>query len=115
MDKSEIYQTLQKTIHGYCDKLTNNEVIVIVDSFVFYQDYDLDEAKKIFESFLNHFDIKETFEKHLIDRRKESCFKKVHGADLYFLEDLQTSLLVSVYNKFRNGTVRNNKRRKRTS
>jgi hypothetical protein len=112
MDSQDINITIQKSVNDYCEKITKNEFIVIVDSFVFYRNYDLEQAKEIFEAFLTEFDIKRTFENHLIDLTGETYFKKTHGANLHFLEDIQTCLLVCSYNKFRNDTVRNNKRRR---
>lgn len=115
MDRQDLFLSIQKSVNNYCEKLPKNEFIVIVDSFVFYQTYESEKAKEIFEHFLNEFEIKVSFENHLIDKSKVSYFLKTHGADLQFLEDIKNSLLVCSYNKFRNDTVRNNKRRKRKS
>lgn len=102
MDAQQIFITLQKNVFDYCDKVTDLEFIVIVDSFVFHNEVDTKTKKDILDKFLVKFEVKESFENHLLDLANQPYFLKVSGSSLNFLENLKRALLVCSYNKFRN-------------
>lgn len=109
------YHTLQKNVVEYCEKLSDKELVSLIDTFVFYNETDDDI---ILNGFLEHYHAKNIHDRHMNDIKKQPYFLSCSGSDLHFLENLKTFLLVGSYNRFRHETIRNisktNKRKKKS-
>ena len=87
---------IQEIVFEYCDKLTSNELITIIDGFVFNK-----IRNTLIDSFLNEMDGLSSYINHLSDIEKNPYFLKCSGSDLQHLELLNRALFLYSYNKYR--------------
>lgn len=97
MDK---FITIQKEVFRFCEKLENEYLRDLIDSFVFKINHSVDG---VVGEFLEFTHCRNSYERHLDDlvAGDKRYFLRCSGSDLYYLEDLKRALLVYSYNRWK--------------
>lgn len=111
MEENNLFNTIQKAVFEYCEKIDKTELILLIDSFVFETRRE-NLNKTYFKNFITAMKCEKSYEDHISDIENKPYFLKCSGANLKYLEYLNTALLVFSYNVLRKWHVKNFKRRK---